>query len=74
MTRAMRMKSRPSIISLTTRSTPFCTPMAHTPQPMSTTRVMPTTWATGSPRVAPKNVPTPAASRPLRAPLAMYQQ
>ena len=66
MTRAMRMKSRPSIISLTTRSTPFCTPMAHTPQPMSTTRVMPTTWVQGSPRVSARTCSTLAASRPLR--------
>ena len=61
-------------MSLTTRSTPFCTPRAQTPQPMSTTSVMPMICTSGLPRVAPKNAPTASGERPLNSPEAMYQQ
>ena len=62
------------IMSLTTRSTPFCTPMAQMPEPMSTTSVMPSTCVPALPSTSPKKAPTCAGCSPLNAPDAVYQQ
>ena len=62
------------MMTLTTRSTPFCTPMAQTRQPTPTTMVMPSTCSKGLPSVLPKKDATPVVSRPARLPERLCQQ
>ncbi len=74
MTRRTRMSRSPSIMPLTTRSTPWRTPMAQTAKPRPTATLMPATWMAGSPSVPEKKAPTPSGDRPERAPEISNQQ
>ena len=66
------MPRRHTIITFVTRSTPFCSPRLHTRKPSTITTSIQPTSSVGLASIALNTSPTPALSKPLNAPVAIF--